>query len=251
MDVVAFPETGEGSLFKNNNYQVSVSISISSSRVRQIICVFDTDTGPNLIETDVLYPGWLDSIRQRDRSNIRSASYANLDVSGTITTYLLMGESRTFVNFGVVNELVVPVLFGTIYIDSSIKSIHPAERKVVPHHSPTVPILIVYEANSKPEKNNIEARQEVEEELTLLETPIKCEPKCITVARQVVLKAMCETLVIVSTQAAGLTESIPCAYVAKHHACMMAKGLIDAYPGRPCYITFVNSRMAYTHLLKH
>lgn len=73
-DVLVFPETRKVSLFKNSNYQVSVSIAIHSSWMRQIICVLDSGMGANVIRPDPLDPTWLDSIRQENMPNIRCAS---------------------------------------------------------------------------------------------------------------------------------------------------------------------------------
>lgn len=73
-DVLAFPETGEISLFKNRNYQVFVSIRLESSRMRTILCVSDLGAGPNLIRADVLDPSWLYSILQHDMLDICSTS---------------------------------------------------------------------------------------------------------------------------------------------------------------------------------
>lgn len=106
-------------------------ISIESSLMRQILCVFDTRAGPNLIQADVLDRSWLDSIRQRNMPDICSVSDIQLEVSGTIAFHLRMGKSRTPVNFRNVNVLVVLDLLRTTYTDSIIKSIHAAERKIV------------------------------------------------------------------------------------------------------------------------
>lgn len=54
MDVLSFPEIGEVSLFKNNDYQCSVSIRLDLSQVRSILFVFDTKTGPIFFRADVL-----------------------------------------------------------------------------------------------------------------------------------------------------------------------------------------------------
>lgn len=69
-----------------------------------------------------------------------------------------MGESHTGVNSGLVSDLAVPVLLRTIYIDRLIKSFHPAERKIVPHYSRTILILMIQEAKEVDSKNNTETR---------------------------------------------------------------------------------------------
>lgn len=82
-------------------------------------------------------------------------------VCGTITIHLVMCESRTSVNFVVLNELIVPVLIGTAYIDRFIKLLPLLERKIVPHHFPPVPNLMVYEAPGKAEHNKYNIRKTV------------------------------------------------------------------------------------------
>lgn len=66
----------------------------------------------------------------------------------------------------------------------------------------------------------------------LITLPTRCEPKYITVARQIVPAAMCETPFLVSTQAADITAMIPYEDAAKRHACSMAKGIMNAYLNR-------------------
>lgn len=134
-----------------------------------------------------------------------------------------MRESRTRVNFGLVNEMVVPILLGTTYIDRFMNLIHPTERRIVLHHSPLILILMVCKAKSETKNNDTEKRQRNEEELTLLGTPISDEPNCITVARQVVLTAIREIPVVVFIKAAGPIEVVPHDSVAKNHICMTAR----------------------------
>lgn len=59
--------------------------------------------------------------------DIRSVSSTEIAVCGTIAVYFCLGESRNHVSFGVVSKLVVPVLFGTIYIDRFLKSTYAAK----------------------------------------------------------------------------------------------------------------------------
>lgn len=68
---------------------------------------------------------------------------------------------------------------------------------------------MVYEARREAKIHKPDSCQEVEESLVLFVTPIGCEPKSITVSRQIVLIAIRETSVLVSTQTKGLIEVIP------------------------------------------
>lgn len=66
---------------------------------------------------------------------IYNASHTNLNVSGTISFHLPLGESRTGVTFGVLHELFVQILLTTTLIDIYMKLVRPVERKIGPHHS--------------------------------------------------------------------------------------------------------------------
>lgn len=115
-----------------------MSIVINSLRMRPTVSVFDTAAGPYLLQADVLDLNWLDIIRQHDMPEIRRVSRNKLKVSGTITGHLRTSEPRTRVTFGVASELVVPILLRTTVSFRFIKSIDPAERKMVLHHYPRV-----------------------------------------------------------------------------------------------------------------
>lgn len=70
-------------------------------------------------------------------------------------------------------------------------------------------MLMLHETRSVARKVKSDTREEDEENVALLVVSIGCEPTYKTVARQVVLKAMCETPVLVCTQAAALTKVDP------------------------------------------
>lgn len=84
---------------------------------------------------------------------IRSASDTKVVVSEFITAHLRVFESLTRMIFRFMNLLAVPGLLGPTFTDKFIKSLQPAERKIVICPSPTVPILMVHEANREPKKN--------------------------------------------------------------------------------------------------
>lgn len=67
---------------------------------------------------------------------------------------------------------------------------------------------MVHDTRSKLENDIAEACEEVKEELALLVTPISCEPKHITVARQLAFHVLFEPPVLVSTEVAVLKEVI-------------------------------------------
>lgn len=120
--------------------------------------------------------------------------------------------------FGIVDTLDVPVLLGTTFIDRAVTSIHSSKRKTVSHHFLSVPIVMVYEARSTAENVKSNNFKENEKDLEVFVARTLSDHKNITVARQVVLNAMCETPVLVSTKVATLIQRVLHEILAKNHA---------------------------------
>lgn len=71
------------------------------------------------------------------------------------------------------------------------------------HHARSVLVLMVYQAKSASGKEKSDNSQDIDEDLALFATLILKDHNKISIARQVVLKAMCETIMIVSVNLAG------------------------------------------------
>lgn len=102
-------------------------------------------------------------------------------------------------------------------------------------------------------KSNVEEiaphnRQEIDEVLALFLTAVLGDHKNMKVAQHVVVNALCETPVLVATNAAGLFAVSQHKSVAKSHACMTAKGIMIVYPSPLVYITIANFGRAHAHL---
>lgn len=86
---------------------------------------------------------------------------------------------------------------------------------------------MVHETKSAAEHNMSDIHQFIKQDPSLLLTATSGEAKYITVARQVVLKGMHNTSVLVFTQTEGLVYIITHENVAKNHTYMTAKGIKD------------------------
>lgn len=145
-----------------------------------------------------------------------------------------MSKVHSQAYFSVVSKLFAHILFCLTYMDRFIKWIHPDERKIIRYYSPAVSILMVNNDGIEAEMKESGTWQEVTEDLTLLETITRCDPKFITVSRQWLLNAMCEKPVSVSIQVAGLIEVINNEIVAENHACMNARSILGVYSRHHC-----------------
>lgn len=74
-----------------------------------------------------------------------------------------MGEASTCVTLGVVDELVVPIMLGSTFVDRFSKSIHTAEKKILLYQSLPPTILMVHAAKSEAENEKLEIRQDKDE----------------------------------------------------------------------------------------
>lgn len=114
---------------------------------------------------------------------------------------------------------------------------------------------MILEAYSEVEKNSednkLDIRQQQGVGLELLVTLTRSEPKYTTIFRQELLKEMCETLILVFTQASGLIEVLSLENVAKNHACKTVRGIMDVYSEHSFCITVANSGKIDVKLPKH
>lgn len=74
-----------------------------------------------------------------------------------------------------------------------------------------------HQARTAAKTDKSDNRQKMEEDLALRVTAFWDDPKNTTVVRQIVLKAMCKTIMSVFQKASGLIEVFPHETVARHH----------------------------------
>lgn len=175
------------SLFKNENYQLSLSIGPNSSQLPAIICVFDNNAAPNVIRAYVLGPSPLNDVYHRDMPDIHSISDTKLKISGASNLPFQAGQSRGHVKLIVISELVAAVLLGTTYIDMFIMWICPSERKIFQYRSTPVFKSTVQDTESGAETDRAQYRQEFTEYMPQLVTPTNCDRWYVVNVRQVVL----------------------------------------------------------------
>lgn len=172
--------------------------------------------------------------------DIQNASRTNFKVSGTIAIHLRMNETRTRGYYRVISEISSPRTITDDGYWQVLDSIQLAKRKIGLFHSQWMLILMVHEPRSEPGIEKSNACQKVEKRLVLFVRPTRCDPKYITVARQVVHKVVRETPVWIFRKAVGLMQVNPCKNVAKNHACKTVKGMIDVCLGCPSQISIAN-----------
>lgn len=86
--------------------------------------------------------------------------------------------------------------------------------------------------------------------MVLFVAPTRSNTRDLAAAGKVVLKVIRETALLAFTNMASSIKLAPDENTAKYHACMTAKGIMEVYPGRPCYITIANFGKVGVHLPK-
>lgn len=137
------------------NYKLSMSIGTAAMGMHPVNCFFDTAAGRSLIWEKFLTHGWLKMIRPARAPDLKSSRSESVHFLGIITIHFRMGDCRLCVIFGVVENLGVPVLLGTFFIDWFVNEIFPAEQKIVLYNSARVSIVLLLRrtTNKKKTKN--------------------------------------------------------------------------------------------------
>lgn len=180
-----------------------------------ISCVFDSTAATNLIRVDFLEQSRLNSVHRRSMLEVQMASETRVPLFETNTLQLYMGEWCTRLIFGVRKKLSLLILLWTVFINRFIKTVYPAERRIVRYYS--LPVFL-YKANTKAEKNASDIHESSEQNLIMMATPTWTDPTYTTGARQVRLTKICETSELVSTKAVGLIKITLEEIVAKRKA---------------------------------
>lgn len=123
------------------------------------------------------------------------------------------------------------MLLGTTFIDRCFKSIFPAERKIVCHHSPALPIFMIQENDGY--NNNTSTQVEV---ISLLQTSLEVGFVNIKVAQCSRLKAGYESPIVFTFKEASIPDVHPYGNVSKIHASMVAGGIMNIYPDRRFHV---------------
>lgn len=122
-----FDETDVKELFKKN-FRVQICVGILSNMSRPTVCVFDAGAGSNLVCTSYLPVNRFKRICPIQNMSLRPASNNPRRHHRKIILSIQPGDIHVFVDIGAVDNLAVPLLIGTSFIDRFVKEIYPMER---------------------------------------------------------------------------------------------------------------------------
>lgn len=130
-NVCAFDNTYQMNPFNKQTSEVAVGIRLNSSRTCPVICVFDTGFWLNLLHEDMAELDAISPVRVSKQPQLRTAANQNTGLFFTIKPHVYMGEIPVRVVYGIVKIFVAPVLFGSSFVEITVKGIFTIEWKIV------------------------------------------------------------------------------------------------------------------------
>lgn len=91
----------------------------------------DTCADLNVGNKNFLQPAWRKSLKATKSTPLRIANRMVVSVERIEPLFVLMGDLRVCIWFGVVKNLVIDLLLGTSFINRCIRGVFPSERKIV------------------------------------------------------------------------------------------------------------------------
>lgn len=92
----------------------------------------DGGTEPNLICEEAVPQSYWDKVRQMNSKRLRSAADNPLQIGGSIGFPMQLGQQAVRNGFWVIENVVVDMLLGTIFIKKTLKSIYSQQGVVIP-----------------------------------------------------------------------------------------------------------------------
>lgn len=146
VEVCVFNDTDNPTLFTKRNYKSAISLSLTASRRRSAICVYDTGAGTILKREQLVKTDQLPSIRFYDNPWLKSVISKMVEVIGTILVHVRMWKTVLLAISWIVRISAAPVLLGMSFIDKLINGIFVNERKIVLFSSTPLKVLSMHEA---------------------------------------------------------------------------------------------------------
>ena len=176
------------------NYKVTASIGSSANAQTNLLWVFDTGTGPNLIILDVLSRQNIPRIdTSRQIANLTSASQHSLDCVGVIHLYVNVSNYVVKQPFIVVKQLSTDAILGTTFIDEHVDAIWVRRRIAVLTDGTILPIEKRHSPNTIRKPNE-----------TMRVETIQDKSHNIHVAQRCILQPHSEAVIAVRTPASGI-----------------------------------------------
>lgn len=186
---------------QKSTYKIRLFYGVNAESMQTVQCLLDTEAELNLASKKLVSFQWSNCIKRGNTPRLRTAAQEPLYMEGTILLHNRLGDLWIRVWFGIVDNLVIDILFGTLFIDRFICRIFPAEGKVVPWHAYSKAL----HANTPRSKKNTSSELSVSV-LTdgTSKHPNNTDTNPILVRRQALLEMHQDHQILVTTTASGI-----------------------------------------------
>lgn len=115
-------------------YHICLSVSIKSNADLIVTGLLDLGAGSIIVNKEFLPCRWKEIKNQTNLPPLRKANCEVAKVEGSVPLFVRTGDIHVLAWFGVVENIEVDELLGTLFIDQCISVTFPTESKVVFWH---------------------------------------------------------------------------------------------------------------------
>lgn len=142
-NIYTFRKTGNLALFNTEYQKASISICTVATEKHRVDLCLQHGAGPDLVKENFLRQGWHMMTELAHAQDMKSATSHSVCVLYIISLHVMTGDCRVRVDFGVVGNLVVPLLFVKAFIDRFVNGIFPVKWKEFTYTSKPRPIIML------------------------------------------------------------------------------------------------------------
>lgn len=135
-------------------YQLAVRLFITKGYEWATRAILDTGSGPSLVRKQALPRGFpMEPLGDLETLRFYDVNGGWLPIVGSVTLGVCVGKQISYISFGVVPNMCVPVILGNTFVDHETKSINSEDQTVTLLSGETVPILRGVQKNPRRKPN--------------------------------------------------------------------------------------------------
>ena len=231
-------------LMTSKIYNVLGSVATGGNAFKPHTIAVDTCSGYNLVRKADLPPDWNRYvIRGAPLPRLAGANSNPLRLTAVVRLTVRLRNTTFRIPFVVAEQLAVPVLLGTAFIDAHVRSIDIDGQKLELHQGSSVAIVDGKGEPTPPTRRHGRqtSRPEAREEA----------PQAIRIARWVNIPAMSQARVRVATAGRGLVFLEPKPSLQHRHGVRLTNGVAEVLPNVTFDVIVVNFSRRERRLPKH
>ena len=224
-------------------YEVAGSIGCDASVMTTHRIPIDTCSGYNLIARAQLPAGWdAHIVRDAPKPRLFAADRSPLRLACAVRLLTRLGNNVFRLPFYVVEELAVPLLLGTAFIDSHVSAIEPLDRRIRFRYGGSLPLLSKTAHPEAPEEcvSPRPAPPPLSKKHAREVDPSNGDVRTIRLAKSIRIPAMTQVGAPATTDASGLVFLEPKPTLFARHGIRIANGVLEVRANVPFHVLLSN-----------